>query len=406
MSCMLLLAGCGSTGNSEGGSKAGFNQKENADQEKVSQENTSQAQEVILNGGFGNVGNNPNNLWQSGNNGWALAFDETYIYYSLYDENVGLYRVKYDGSENTEIADGNFTSLNVYDGYIYGVSQAGDSGPAIWRIRTDNFEMEQLTVDKPVYTLLVFDDMVFYCTHDTDTNKQDIHALDLISMNDVVLEENYTQNRIAFTTDGSYAYAYIVQNSDNGAIGIYRVLPSEVRESSEPQYKFSKVAGGMNLGYFSAVSFTPDGIRSISSSKDALKVFLYENIDIENLNWKSEDSLRIECDRDALFNGKASAVMAQTPRYYLGNNIVALVTGATAHTTYIALQDYTKGEIYYFKDCNLSDGQFIGFIEKDTGCYGMRDDVLYLIDGVSENDTSYELVTITADGNMTRTAVQ
>ena len=48
----------------------------------------------------------------------------------------------------------------------------------------------------------------------------------------------------------------------------------------------------------------------------------------------------------------------------------------------------------------------IGFIEKDTGCYGMRDDVLYLIDGVSENDTSYELVTITADGNMTRTAVQ
>ena len=33
MSCMLLLAGCGSTGNSEGGSKAGFNQKENADQE-------------------------------------------------------------------------------------------------------------------------------------------------------------------------------------------------------------------------------------------------------------------------------------------------------------------------------------------------------------------------------------
>ena len=111
MSCIFLFIGCGS---SEDTIMAELGQKESTGQAEVSEAKQDEKQDSIVNEGFGKIGNDPNNLWQSGDNGRTLAFDDTYIYYSPYVD--GLYRVKYDGTENEEIADGYFTSLNVYDG--------------------------------------------------------------------------------------------------------------------------------------------------------------------------------------------------------------------------------------------------------------------------------------------------
>lgn len=401
MSCIFLFIGCGS---SEDTIMAELGQKESTGQAEVSEAKQDEKQDSIVNEGFGKIGNDPNNLWQSGDNGRTLAFDDTYIYYSPYVD--GLYRVKYDGTENEEIADGYFTSLNVYDGYIYGVLKpmgGDDFAPDIWRIRSDSFEMEQLTEGKSAYTLLVFENMIFYAACDSGVGSQEVHALDLTTMNDEILLECYSQNGIAFTTDGSHVYAFIMQND---MVSVFRVEPSQIRESSEPQKELVNVANGMKLGYFGAVSFTPIGIRSVSGSKDGLKNFLYRDIDTENLKWSQEETLFIKCDSDALFNGNASAVVAQTPRYDLGDNIIALVTPSTVSTTYMALQDYTKGEIYYFEDSNLSEGELIGTIEYDTGCYGKWNDTLYLIDFVNENNISFEIVIITRDGTVTRKAVK
>ncbi len=119
-----------------------------------------------------------------------------------------------------------------------------------------------------------------------------------------------------------------------------------------------------------------------------------------------ESSIVAECDSDALFWGYASAVMAVTPRYFLQNNIVAMVTPATVHTTYLSLTEFTKSDIYYFKDCNLSKGELIETVNLDSACYGAWKDTFYIVECIGENESAFELVIIQADGTHTRVAMQ
>ena len=81
MSCIFLFIGCGS---SEDTIMAELGQKESTGQAEVSEAKQDEKQDSIVNEGFGKIGNDPNNLWQSGDNGRTLAFDDTYIYYSPY----------------------------------------------------------------------------------------------------------------------------------------------------------------------------------------------------------------------------------------------------------------------------------------------------------------------------------
>lgn len=70
-----------------------------------------------------------------------------------------LYRIKIDGTEKTKLSEGNFTSINVVDDWVYFMM---DRGSGIYKMKTDGSEKIKLADDKKVDYINVAGDWIYY----------------------------------------------------------------------------------------------------------------------------------------------------------------------------------------------------------------------------------------------------
>ena len=82
-----------------------------------------------------------------------------YVYYVHEDSDFHIYKMKTDGSENTEIVDKSAYYMTVYNDYIYFVNY--DDNQALYKVKTDGSELKKL-VDTICYYPIVADDGYIY----------------------------------------------------------------------------------------------------------------------------------------------------------------------------------------------------------------------------------------------------
>lgn len=88
-----------------------------------------------------------------------------YVYYVYENSDYHIYRMKTDGSENTEIISQAAYYVTVYDDKIYYVNY--DDNQAIYRANTDGSDAEKI-VDAQCYYPIIAEDSLFYVDYSND----------------------------------------------------------------------------------------------------------------------------------------------------------------------------------------------------------------------------------------------
>jgi hypothetical protein len=101
------------------------------------------------------VGNTQGNL----NNYGIVAGQGEWVYYSNSD--MGLYKMKTDGSQKTKLSDEEGGAINVYDNWVYCLASTDRDTSAIYRIKTDGSEPHNMT-DDSIASMSVVGDWIYF----------------------------------------------------------------------------------------------------------------------------------------------------------------------------------------------------------------------------------------------------
>lgn len=407
--CMLLLAclvvgaaGCGKWDEgegSEGNSHAEDIPREDGHESRAEENDPREEKR-----GFSDVGNDPNNIWQSLRGGFAgvMAFSDEHMYYSapnrVSKEKSGLWKARLDGTGRTKLSEDNVWCLNLYEGNLYGYVVGNASSKKkgkILRINTDTGETETLAELDGVQNMLAASGVLYYVLNTSDTSMA-LYGIDLDTLQTYELTHCRKEGGSALTVGGDQLYVY-VQTSSDYKYEIYTVSLQDVKSGIEPR---PQCQSEENLGYPHGISFTPEGCFHVEPDKSGLTLRNYEKLDGENQRWEAEGAPYIECDRDWLFNGLASAAISAMPRFILGDNLVAM-TFVNDYTSYLTTNTENQ-EIYFFRNMDLSAGEVIAQVDLNAEIFGAWNNVFYVVEQLEDGER-HCLVTVDADGNVSRT---
>lgn len=354
---------------------------------------------------FKNLGNNPNNLYQSN---YCPAFDEEHIYWC---EKEKVVQMKRDGTEAHYIGEGD-GFLNVYDGWLYTVTngyikELDRHKLEICRINLETFEEEVLATYKAGSTivrpqccaLLVANGFVFYSVHN-GWNRQWVGMLDiepdyiddrpLRNLKDV----GTTPRNVEMSVGGDYLYVFIGDDSNSYDREVWR----ENLSSPFTRDAWSQVVGSINGEMYGSWIFTPEGFhrynRNRYNGNGTYITKLYDTINAEEMTWDSSDSLCSEVDRNK-FGSKC-------PRFLIGDTLFLLEPYQTRNTN--------ETNIYRYDHFDFQNGTLVTsaavvsmFPNYEAAIYGIYQDSLYLVE--LSNDGS-NVIQIRADGTVESSMVQ
>lgn len=137
-----------------------------------------------------------------------------YVYYVYENSDFHIYRMKTDGSENTEIIKQKAYYMTVYDNSIYYVDY--DDNQAIYRANTDGSSTEKI-VDAQCYYPIIAEDTLFYVDY---SNGGKVTKANLDGTSQEVLDKvnNITAAYLNYY-EGKLYYANAVTSSNSNKVG-------------------------------------------------------------------------------------------------------------------------------------------------------------------------------------------
>lgn len=425
----VSLAACGSNSSktdssAENGSvetetdAAGAAETDNTseDQETEDIDESGASDSIVMD--FGDVGNDPNNIFSYQYYG-GMAFDEDYIYYA---SGSGICRVPYDGSEETQIADvGEVEFLNVYDGYLYYVKTSRDSSTAssvssvmrINRINLSTMEAEPVIEysgdywDEPdVNSVLITDGYLFCGLDDDGKDMTYVLVVDLSNMSwykacslsaDSTLYPLYP----VLTVSGEDVYVFFndgyVQSNENS---VYKLSLSDAAQ----QGQFEQVVSASSFGHSSAMIILPDGLYRLKGDTQYYYA-AFSDIDEESNSWSySDDENKIGQDLSSLDEDTADLIAYPECSYLIEDTLMTINSRYAAESYEEQtghMYDDIIYDVYCYEDFDLSNPELIGTYQ---GLYesGVHDNELYFVqysfeDGVSQRS----IMCISSDGTVT-----
>lgn len=373
-----VLVGCGNNGATDG-----LKETESATESAMKDSSASK------NNNSENIGNNPNNLYQSE---YCLAFDDEHIYYSR-DK---LVSIDFNGKNRKESGTNTGRGMNLYNGYIYSF---GDN--VIYRLKIDTDEEETLVQfdnssvksETKIQSIFLANGYLFYSVqkriggYSDKSNITEIYAMNVDNNEQVQIYRNSDEiKNVYFSADNKSIYALIEGETSTS----YKIWQMKIEDISANAY-----LNMISDGYYKAVStiIEPNGVYYVDRETDEngnkeigykFKAFL-ENSVAKNIGDKFEEDSNI--------------MEFFTARFILDGNLVVLKTSNSGC------------DIYYYKDMKNSNEKLIGtstvhsaVISDEYGMFGVYNDNLYLIEA-TEGSTSENLVVIDKNGNITRTPI-
>lgn len=137
-----------------------------------------------------------------------------YVYYVYEDSDFHIYRMKTDGSENTELVKQKAYYMTVYDDKIYYVNY--DDNQAIYRANADGSDFEKI-VDAQCYYPIIAEDTLFYVDY---SNGGKVTKANLDGTSQEVLDKvnNITAAYLNYY-EGKLYYANAVTSSNSNKVG-------------------------------------------------------------------------------------------------------------------------------------------------------------------------------------------
>lgn len=411
--CTAVLTGCGlsldkgmseGSNSAEGSSGKGLFGETNREEGKSSGEgldfadsdadgqDTEDIDPEMQNANFENLGNNPNNLYQTQ---YCPAFDEMHIYWC---EKERIVQANKDGSEARYIGKGDGW-LNVYDGWLYTITNGYDKDRKrdkmeICRINLDTYEKEVLGTyvagDRYAHpeclALLVANGYVFYSIHD-GWSSQWVGMLDiqpdyiddriLLYLNIGTISRN-----VEMSVGGDYLYVFIKSDGSNS---YDRDVWRENISNPFTGDAWVKLFDSLNGEMWGTWMFTPEGFHRYSRrnlSHDWYVTKLYDKINEEEKTWIA-DTLCKDIDKK---------LATKSPRFLIGD------------TLFLLLPTDEGIDIYRYADFDFQNGTHVAsaavnvmFKTGKTAIYGIHQDSLYLVE-LSENGS--RLIRVKADGTV------
>lgn len=361
-----------------------------------------------------NVGNNPNNLWQSED---SPAFDDDYIYYAL---NENLYRVGYDGKNSEKIAGDVEGLLNVYDGFVY-TYESGSAGNPFVKIKRINTETkaEEVILEKTgskwredygVGALLVYDGYVFCLIYDEgNTNRTYIYAIDLTDMSNYLIHYESEARYAEFTVDTSgNLYAVIKANGSNAnERKILRVNTASLRENAQ-SVSMEVLVDETNLGVYAAIMHGSGGLLRLASNPPSYREYYFSKIDVDKKEWFSSGGDYGEFNSKDKNADEYTIVTSRNQRYYIDGNVVIFVTDILYTDSDIIGDDQENVRVYMCENMNFKEPKEIGTVyglnlfDNGSNIMGAHNGKVYVVE---KKDTETNLVIIDQAGVINRVAI-
>ncbi|MBQ7119206.1 MAG: hypothetical protein IJO09_03240 [Oscillospiraceae bacterium] len=366
------------------------------------------------------IGNNPNNLWQSSD---TLAFDDDYIYYA---SNENLYRVKYNGEDNEKIASKVEATLNVYDGYIYSSDCGTASNPyvKIKRINSETkaeeilFEMAgtKWREDYYVESMLAYDGYLF-CTIIDEGNREKtyIYAIDLDDLSYYQIHYEPAARSTEFTVDDA-GNLYAIMKTDGSNANLRKFLKVSMDDlrnnandvSLEETLFMEEFVGETNLGNYANVILGSGGMLRNLSNSDSYGEYYYGKVDAQQKKWYASGNSYPELNSNDADADKHTIVTARNRRYYLDGSVVFFVTDVLYTKSNIIGDDQNNVPIYICSDMDFANPQKIGTIygmnlfDNGGNLVGVHDGKVYAIE---KKGTEINLVIIDQKGVVNRLTI-
>jgi len=379
------------------------------DQETEDIDESGASDSIVMD--FGDVGNDPNNIFSYQYYG-GMAFDEDYIYYS---SGAGIFRVPYDGSEETQIADvGEVEFLNVYDGYLYYVktSQDRDTVTSVMRINRINLStMEAEPVmeysgdywDEPDVNSVLIVDGYLFCRFDDDGREVTIvRVVDLSTMSVYEACRRSADNLYpVLTVSGDDVYVFFndgdVSSNENS---VYKLSLSDAAQQSQ----FEQVVSTSSFGHSSAMIILPDGLYRLKNDTQYYYA-AFSDIDEESNSWSySDDENKIGQDLSSLDEDTADLIAYPECSYLIEDTLMTINSRYAAESYEEQtghMYDDIIYDVYCYEDFDLANPELIGTYQ---GLYasGVHDNELYFVlyssvDGVSQRS----VMSVSSDGTVT-----
>lgn len=403
---LVGMAACGGEGSDEDSDKVSEDKVSSIKDNNVKKENNT----FLEYGAFEDVGNDPNNLWMSY---CAPAFDDNYIYYTYYAKNSSsIYRMAYDGTENTKLSfksDGDIEHLNVYDGYLYlGNSYGGGNAYAkLVRINTDTLESEVVyeqvgswSEGYEINAVYAAHGYVFFVVSGGEYKNKttEIMALDPKTLECYGLISIEGERDAKFTSDNEgNIYAFVeTAGSGSNERNILKMNVDEINRLGE-EATMLEVVSEKRLNVYASHTFAPNGYCSFSENYLS---YYYADIDLDDrsLSVGEDDIPNIAEDSEY-----ASLYSSKNQRFAIDGNLVILDTRYKTATT-----------IWYCKDMDVNNPVEITKVEGGTeglnpfqnskeNLFGVHNDKVYIIETTDDANT---LITINTDGTVTKNTVQ
>ena len=140
----------------------------------------------------------------STNSCWDIVANDGWIYYSNFDDNGYLYKIKTNGKEGGRISRDSCGNIVVVDDTIY--YSNGSDGYALYKIETDGSRKEKIS-DTICFGLQVEEDYIYYTDLGTQENTYNLCRMELDGENPIVLSQ---ADSALFKISGDYLYfAYL-----------------------------------------------------------------------------------------------------------------------------------------------------------------------------------------------------
>ena len=264
---------------------------------------------------FINVGNDPNNIYQSMYN---MAFDAEHMYF-MYDDR--LMQAKYDGTEAKVIGSGRLAFLNIWGGNLYYISHR-DNVMTLKKIDLTTFETSDIfsTGIAGETTSMLIVDGIAVIGYNSGCAR--IEAVDLETGSSKLMEATGScyDPRLSVSEDSVYAF---VEDSENEIV-TWCIPRNELKTGT-----MYVAADAQRFGAYKyrTVLFTPTGIDRLSadgmsSGQDRYQKYLYSDI-TENRSWASSED--ISSDSSTWNEEVRNTVRNESIHYEIGDNLVALI---------------------------------------------------------------------------------
>ncbi len=396
--CTALLAACGGK---DSQSKPAFSDSSNPT-ENVSETAENSADPWSESFEFEDVGNDPNNLWQT--LGAGIAFDDEHIYYT---SNGNLCRIDYNGADYAVVAKCSGSNLNVYKGYAYYTDE--DAGSVnIKRINLENGQNETVFTRSrrqydasDIHTMFITGDYIFINATQEVGGKSSYNCA--ISLKDFEPYFIFTSNedRLAmFTTDNNgNVYALIKgDTSTDNTRALFRVTLKDIEEyggmaSMEP------VTDIKTWGRYNTLMFSRSGIKNAYS--DYYENYPFATVKDAVTSW-TNDGKTIEFDG----NSPVGTVLSgKNPRFMLDGNLVVLVVPNlfTDRSIWGEDTELATAPVYVFENMDLANGKKMVSLDRDTVLdykLGTAKNKIYIVKQ-GESGQSDTLYTVDSKGNVT-----